>query len=156
MLCAGLSNSELEHATGLITIPTNPGFGSLNLAQAVLLMCYEWGTSDAGQAALANSSEQTSSGDSSSSSSSSSSATQDAEDDLERATQGQLESLFEFWEESLWRSNYFKKGDEARAAAGMGKLRRLILRGDPDKGEASLLRGALKSLVQKMDKANDK
>lgn len=152
MLCAGLSNSELEHATGLITIPTNPGFGSLNLAQAVLLMCYEWGTSDAGQAALADSSEQTSSGDSSSSSS----ATQDAEDDLERATQGQLESLFEFWEESLWRSDYFKKGDEARAAAGMGKLRRLILRGDPDKGEASLLRGALKSLVQKMDKANDK
>lgn len=152
MLCAGLSNSELEHATGLITIPTNPGFGSLNLAQAVLLMCYEWGTSDAGQAALADSSEQTSSGDSSSSCS----ATQDAEDDLERATQGQLESLFEFWEESLWRSDYFKKGDEARAAAGMGKLRRLILRGDPDKGEASLLRGALKSLVQKMDKANDK
>ena len=37
----GLSNEELLHATALVTIPTMPGFGSLNLAQAVLLLCYE-------------------------------------------------------------------------------------------------------------------
>ena len=31
--------------------------------------------------------------------------------------------------------------------AAMSKLRRLILRGEPDKGEASLLRGVLQSIV---------
>ena len=31
----GLSNAELEHASAIVTIPTHPGFGSLNLAQAI-------------------------------------------------------------------------------------------------------------------------
>ena len=75
---------------------------------------------------------------------------------------GQLESLFTFVEESLWESGFFgagrgvssqygeeegKQQEEARASAAMGKLRRLVLRGEPTKGEASLLRGAWQSLV---------
>lgn len=39
---AGLTNEELEQAHHLITIPLNPGFSSLNLAQSVLLVAYEW------------------------------------------------------------------------------------------------------------------
>lgn len=38
---AGLSTADLEWAHGLINIPLNPAFSSLNLAQAVLLVAYE-------------------------------------------------------------------------------------------------------------------
>src|SRR6201985_1258990 len=38
---AGLTNEEVALANRIITFPVNPGFASLNLAQAVLLMGYE-------------------------------------------------------------------------------------------------------------------
>jgi tRNA/rRNA methyltransferase len=38
----GLTNEEVARANRIITFPVNPGFASLNLAQAVLLMGYEW------------------------------------------------------------------------------------------------------------------
>lgn len=39
---AGLMNEEVALANRIITYPVNPAFASLNLAQAVLLMGYEW------------------------------------------------------------------------------------------------------------------
>jgi tRNA/rRNA methyltransferase len=39
---SGLNNEEVALANRIITFPVNPGFASLNLAQAVLLMGYEW------------------------------------------------------------------------------------------------------------------
>lgn len=38
----GLLNDDLAHCHGVITIPLNQDFSSLNLAQAVLLVAYEW------------------------------------------------------------------------------------------------------------------
>jgi tRNA/rRNA methyltransferase len=38
----GLQNEEVALANRIITFPVNPGFASLNLAQAVLLIGYEW------------------------------------------------------------------------------------------------------------------
>ncbi|GLR90756.1 TrmJ/YjtD family RNA methyltransferase [Bradyrhizobium iriomotense] len=38
----GLTNEEVALANRVITFPVNPGFASLNLAQAVLLVGYEW------------------------------------------------------------------------------------------------------------------
>ena len=38
----GLENAELLLADALVTFRTNPAFSSLNLAQSVLLMAYEW------------------------------------------------------------------------------------------------------------------
>ncbi|MBL0942265.1 MAG: RNA methyltransferase [Alphaproteobacteria bacterium] len=38
----GLENDDLSLVNGLIHIPLNPDFTSLNLAQAVLIMAYEW------------------------------------------------------------------------------------------------------------------
>jgi tRNA/rRNA methyltransferase len=38
----GLTNDEVACANRIVTFPVNPGFASLNLAQAVLLMGYEW------------------------------------------------------------------------------------------------------------------
>src|SRR6056297_3477518 len=39
---AGLENEDIARATAIVTVPVNPGFFSLNLAQCVLLMAYEW------------------------------------------------------------------------------------------------------------------
>ncbi|MBK5912355.1 rRNA methyltransferase [Rhodothalassium salexigens] len=39
---SGLSNEDLALADTILTVPVNPAFGSLNLAQAVVLVAYEW------------------------------------------------------------------------------------------------------------------
>ncbi len=39
---AGLQNADVVQADALISIPVNPAFASLNLAQSVLLVAYEW------------------------------------------------------------------------------------------------------------------
>lgn len=38
----GLSNEDVALADSLIIVPTNPDYSSINLAQAVLLVAYEW------------------------------------------------------------------------------------------------------------------
>jgi tRNA/rRNA methyltransferase len=48
----GLTNDELSLADDILTIPVDPAFSSLNVAQAVLLIAYEWRLSGlAGEAA---------------------------------------------------------------------------------------------------------
>ena len=39
---AGLDNDDMAHADSLVRYPLNPAFMSLNLAQAVMVMAYEW------------------------------------------------------------------------------------------------------------------
>ena len=39
---AGLETDEVALATAIVTVPINPEFASLNLAQAVILFAYEW------------------------------------------------------------------------------------------------------------------
>lgn len=39
---SGLETDEVAIARSIITVPINPEFGSLNLAQAVILCAYEW------------------------------------------------------------------------------------------------------------------
>jgi tRNA/rRNA methyltransferase len=39
---SGLSSDDVAVAREIITVPINPEFGSLNLAQAVILVAYEW------------------------------------------------------------------------------------------------------------------
>ena len=41
---AGLDNDDMAHADALIRYPLNPDFMSLNLAQAVMVLAYEWWT----------------------------------------------------------------------------------------------------------------
>jgi tRNA/rRNA methyltransferase len=44
---AGLENDDVAIARTLITVPVNPEFGSLNLAQAVIIVAYEWSKGEA-------------------------------------------------------------------------------------------------------------
>lgn len=39
---SGLETEDVALARNILTIPINPEFGSLNLAQAVILVAYEW------------------------------------------------------------------------------------------------------------------
>ncbi|OZA16669.1 MAG: hypothetical protein B7Y02_02965 [Rhodobacterales bacterium 17-64-5] len=39
---AGLENDDIVRANAIVTVPVNPDFFSLNLAQCVLLLAYEW------------------------------------------------------------------------------------------------------------------
>ncbi len=39
---AGLSNEDVTHADAVVSIPVNPAFASLNLAQAAMIVAYEW------------------------------------------------------------------------------------------------------------------
>ena len=40
---AGLQNDDLAGAQAIVSVPVDPEFASLNLAQCVLLLAYEWG-----------------------------------------------------------------------------------------------------------------
>ena len=39
---SGLATEDVALANRIVTVPINPDFGSLNLAQAVILLAYEW------------------------------------------------------------------------------------------------------------------
>ena len=39
---SGLETGDVALANAIVTVPINPEFGSLNLAQAVILLAYEW------------------------------------------------------------------------------------------------------------------
>ena len=39
---SGLETEDVALASAIVTVPINPRFGSLNLAQAVILLAYEW------------------------------------------------------------------------------------------------------------------
>ncbi|MEE4211789.1 MAG: RNA methyltransferase [Parvularcula sp.] len=39
---SGLASDDVAHADAILTLPVNPDFSSLNLAQAVLITAYEW------------------------------------------------------------------------------------------------------------------
>jgi tRNA/rRNA methyltransferase len=44
---SGLASEDVALATKIVTVPINPEFGSLNLAQAVILLAYEWSKGEA-------------------------------------------------------------------------------------------------------------
>src|SRR5262249_27561444 len=44
---SGLETDDVALARAIVTVPVNPAFGSLNLAQAVILCAYEWSKGEA-------------------------------------------------------------------------------------------------------------
>ena len=44
---SGLETEDVALASAIVTVPINPEFGSLNLAQAVILLAYEWSKTSA-------------------------------------------------------------------------------------------------------------
>ena len=116
---SGLETSDVALARAIITVPINPEFGSLNLAQAVILIAYEWSKSR--------------------------SLVQPTEEDLlPPASQKEVEGLIEHFTKLLEPRGYFRP--ESRAEATRTTLRTVLTKPGWNHLEIRTLRGVLSSL----------
>jgi tRNA/rRNA methyltransferase len=116
---SGLTNEELQYCQRLVTIPSSEGFGSLNLAQAVLAIAYEifvvHDTADSGGPGA----------------------------QARRAPTAELEGLCAQMERVLLTIGYL---DPANPAHMMRVFRRLLGRAGPDAREVRALRGIFRQV----------
>ena len=124
---SGLDTGDVALARAIVTVPVNPHFGSLNLAQAVVLCAYEW--SKAAGLALP-----------------------DSEDHLPPAPQDELEGLIGHFEALLEPKNYF--WPEIRAEVNRRTLRNVLTRPGWNHLEIRTLRGVLSFLEKEPRKRN--
>ena len=117
---SGLLTGDLVIAHAILTVPVNPAFGSLNLAQAVLLAAYEWfGAGDATPASVL--------------------ANYDAP-----APHGELEGLIAAFDATLDAAGYFAPPETV--AAKRMTLRNLLTRPAYSGKEVRTLRGMVTAL----------
>ncbi len=119
----GLENDEVQLADAIITIPLNPGFASLNLAQAVLLVAYE--IHEAGDTTPPR---------------------EDRSDVLGRATKGDIEQLLRAIVDELDGTSFFRSDD--RRSKRIRELELLLQRLALHRAEVQTLRGLVKALTQ--------
>jgi tRNA/rRNA methyltransferase len=124
---SGLETEDVALARTIVTVPVNPAFPSLNLAQAVVLCAYEWGkrvpTTDDRSHRLAQPT---------------------AKDLLPPAPQEELEELIAHFEGLLEPRGYFRP--PSRAAATRRTLRTMLTKPGWDHLEVRTLRGVLSAL----------
>jgi len=125
---AGLETEDVALARAILTVPINPEFGSLNLAQAVILVAYEW--SKHRQLAMPP-----------------------HEDLLPPAPQEELEGLIAHFEGLLEAQNYFFP--HSRAETTRLTLRNLLTKPGWNHLEIRTLRGVLSSLSRKGNESAD-
>lgn len=118
----GLSNDDLIFADAVLSVPLNPDFTSLNLAQAVLLVGYEWFQSGA-PAPLRQSSAPS-----------------------RRATKDELDQLVEHLVGELDATDFFRTAD--RRQSMVRTLKVIVQRADLHESDVHLLRGVIKSLAR--------
>jgi tRNA/rRNA methyltransferase len=114
----GLTNAELDLCHLVVTVPTAPEHPSLNLAQAVLLVCYELrGGAEAGST--------------------------DMPPRGSPATSQELEELYGHARDVLLRVGFLDPQNPDRI---LRVLRRLLGRAGPDSREVAILRGILRQM----------
>ena len=119
---SGLETEDVALARSILTVPINPEFGSLNLAQAVILCAYEWSkATDLVQ------------------------PTQ--EEHLPPAAQEELDGLIAHFESMLEPKGYFFP--ESRAEATRKTLRTVLTKPGWNHLEVRTLRGVLSSIERK-------
>ncbi len=127
---AGLDNDDVALAHGIITIPLNPAFSSLNLGQAVLLVAYEWSQSD--QAAVGRPRGPRSAGV--------------GEDNLP-ASHEKLNELFGRLEAALEEKHFFRNPDQRPTM--IRNLRNMLARGELTEQEVRTFHGMISALTGK-------
>lgn len=123
---SGLETDDVALARSIITVPINPEFGSLNLAQAVILCAYEWSKHApvaAGNGALVQPT---------------------AEDLLPPAPQEEFEGMFDQLVSMLEPRGYFEP--EIRAATTRRTLRTMLTKAGWNHLEVRTFRGVLSVL----------
>ena len=116
---SGLETDDVALARAILTVPINPDFGSLNLAQAVILCAYEWSKHET----LVQPTR---------------------EDLLPPAPQDELEGLIDHLDRMLEPKGYFLP--ESRAEATRRTLRGVLTKPGWNHLEVRTLRGVLSSL----------
>lgn len=119
----GLSNDEVSLADAIVTFPVSPDFPSLNLAQAVLLVGYEWRRA-AGRANLPFQGEMLTA----------------------PATREALLSLFASLEEALAEAGFYPPGKRESVARNM---RDMLHRMAMTEQDVRTVRGALRALAKR-------
>ena len=123
----GLSNEEVLRTQGLVQIPANPDYSSLNLSQAVQVLCYE-----ARMQAGAELDEKT------------------LDTGLERASVDDIERLYTHMQQTLVRIGFL---NPARPRRLMPRIRRLFGRAGLEKMEVDILRGVLRAVDERCEPA---
>jgi tRNA/rRNA methyltransferase len=120
---AGLENEDIAKANAIISVPVNPDFPSLNLAQCVLLTAYEWrrATGDVidVETALAG---------------------------TEMATGIEIEKLAEHYEDRLETAGFFFPAEKAHGMKTV--LRNLWSRMPLTRADVQMLHGILRQMVR--------
>lgn len=127
---AGLENADISLANALVSVPVNPEFPSLNLAQCVLLTGYEWQL--AGAAAPAPAADR---------------------DAPPPASNAEIEALARHYEERLDGAGFFFP--ETKAPGMKTALRNLWSRLPLSTGDVQMLHGMLRQLVRRSDGSGD-
>jgi tRNA/rRNA methyltransferase len=123
---SGLETEDVALARAILTVPINPEFSSLNLAQAVILCAYEWSKQQAGSGELVQPTQ---------------------EEELPPAPQDELDGLVAHFEELLEPKRYFFP--ESRREATRLTLRNLLTKPGWNHLEVRTLRGVLSALGRK-------
>ena len=119
---SGLETEKVALANSIVTVPINPDFASLNLAQAVILLAYEW--------------------------SKHSSLAQPPAKDLEPpAPHGDLEGLIRQLDEELVAKGYFHP--PSRTQATRNTIRTIFTKTGWSSREVKAVRGIIRALVSK-------
>ncbi len=118
----GLKNEEVSLADEIVTFPVNPAFASLNIAQAVLLMSYEWMKSGLEQPDRTSFEEQ----------------------EMHPAEKNDLQGLYDHLEDALDKRGYFRPPQKKPKM--VENLRAVLARRAFYKPEIRLLRGVIRSL----------
>ena len=117
---SGLETEEVALANAILTVPINPEFASLNLAQEVILLAYEWSK----RSALAQ---------------------PPAKDLEEPAPHGELEGLIGQLDEQLVAKGYFHP--PSRTQATRNTIRTIFTKTGWSSREVKAVRGIIRALV---------
>jgi tRNA/rRNA methyltransferase len=119
----GLENDEVALADCIITLPVNPAFASLNLAQAVLVVAYEWFKRESDEVLPFGMPQKSG-----------------------PAPRAQLLALFEGLERELERVEFFRPPE--KRATMVINLRNIIHRMQPTQQDIQTLHGVIQALAQ--------
>jgi len=119
----GLTNDDMVQADTALSVPVNPQFSSLNIAQAVLLVAYEW--SVAGEDAPAE---------------------RMSDHSTRPATKDELQNLFAHLERALDQSGFLR--NKAMRPAMVNNLRALLQRTAMTEQEVRSFHGVIKYLAK--------
>jgi tRNA/rRNA methyltransferase len=122
----GLSNDEVYRCDAVLSIPTDPAYGSLNLAQAVQVVAYEWRQALGGFEVV------------------------DRRRPARRADSASVDGLLGHWQQVLVRLGYLDPGTPRKLMARLaGLLRRAEVRDD----EVHILRGIARAVDDAIDES---